>query len=260
MWTSLFGAVDRLMRGAYTRTEDLEQGRIDVPERALVIASVCLGAIYGASLGFFGGLRGGSDGYWQLLAGTLKVPLLFLLTLVVTFPSLYVFSALSGSRLFAIQTLRLLLAAITVNLAVLASFGPVTGFFTLSTKSYPFMVVLNVIFFAIAGFVGVGFLRRTLRSVFGADASHKRPPVAARPASTDAAQPAVVAAPGPVQRYERGLVVLRIWIVIYAVVGAQMGWILRPFVGSPDLPFTLFRNRESNFFAALLRALGKLFS
>ena len=44
----------------------------------------------------------------QMLATILKVPLLFLLTLIVTFPSLYVFSALSGSRLSAGATLRLL--------------------------------------------------------------------------------------------------------------------------------------------------------
>jgi hypothetical protein len=59
-----------------------------------------------------------------------KVPLLFLLTLMVTLPSLYVFSALANSRLHFVDTLTLLLAATAVNLALLASCGPVTGFFT----------------------------------------------------------------------------------------------------------------------------------
>ena len=49
-----------------------------------------------------------------------------------------------------------------------------------------------------------------------------------------------------------------VWVVIYALVGAQMGWILRPFIGRPDLPFQLFRGREANFFVDLLRTLAQL--
>jgi hypothetical protein len=74
----------------------------------------------------------------------------------------------------------------------------------------------------------------------------------------EATFPPGVVRPVPVRRQERGLAVLRIWILIYAVVGAQMGWILRPFIGSPELPFTWFRERDSNFFAAFLRALREL--
>ena len=73
-------------------------------------------------------------------------------TLAVAFPSLYVFSALADSRLTFANTLRLMLAAVVVDLALLASLGPVTGFFALSTESYRFMIVLNVVFF--------GFLNR----------------------------------------------------------------------------------------------------
>ncbi len=47
------------------------------------------------------------------------MPLLFLLTLLVTLPSLYVLSALARSRLSFTHTVRLLLAAVTVNLALL---------------------------------------------------------------------------------------------------------------------------------------------
>jgi hypothetical protein len=47
-------------------------------------------------------------------------------------------------------------------------------------------------------------------------------------------------------------------VVIYALVGAQMSWIPRPFVGAPELPFELFRNREANFFIDVFHTLGKL--
>ncbi len=39
-----------------------------------------------------------------------------------------------------------------------------------------------------------------------------------------------------------------------------MGWVLRPFIGNPNMPFTWFRARESNFFMAVLQAISHLFS
>lgn len=54
--------------------------------------------------------------------------------------------------------------------------------------------------------------------------------------------------------------VFRAWVVLFALVGAQMGWVLRPFIGSPDLPFTWFRERNSNFFAGVLNTLVRLLS
>ena len=230
----LFGDVDLLLRGEFTRREDLTEGRITAPARTLAIAALVLGAAYGAFMGIYGVLRPGNATWQQLVASMLKVPLLFLLTLVVTVPSLYVFAALARSRLKFRETLRLLLAAIAVNLALLASLGPVLGFFTLSTTSYSFLVTLNVVFFGVAGLAGLIFLKRALDQVFAA--------------ARDAALTG-----------EPGRVVFRTWLLVYGVVGAQMGWILRPFVGTPDLPFTWFRPRESNFFAAVLGALRDLF-
>lgn len=276
--------IDGLLRGRFTRREDLALGRVRAPLGTLVLAGALLGAVYGAFMGLYAVLRPANPSVQQLFATTAKVPLLFLLTLVVTLPSLYVFSALSNSKLQLADTLRLLLAVIAVNLALLASFGPVTAFFTLSTESYPFMVVLNVAFFGVSGLVGLAFLRRALDRVF-------EPPRRARaPAEEDPEEagearegesPAEIveekpeaeggaAASGLSPQYvyprskrapiESSRRIFTVWIVIYGAVGAQMGWILRPFVGTPGLPFELFRERESNFFQALFRALGQLLS
>jgi hypothetical protein len=54
--------------------------------------------------------------------------------------------------------------------------------------------------------------------------------------------------------------VFRIWTIVFALVGAQMSWVLRPFIGSPALPFEWFRVRESNFFIAVAQSLVNLFS
>src|SRR6185437_6181511 len=81
---------------------------------------------------------------------------------IVTFPSLYVFNALVGSRLELGSVLRLLVASLAVMVTVLASLGPIVAFFSVSTTSYSFMVLLNVVVFAVSGLLGLVFLLQTL--------------------------------------------------------------------------------------------------
>ncbi len=38
-----------------------------------------------------------------------------------------------------------------------------------------------------------------------------------------------------------------------------MGWILRPFIGDPDLKFAWFRPRASNFFIDVMEKIKDLF-
>ena len=227
----LLSEVDQLLRGNLSKREDLREGRISGRVGNLIAAGIFLGVTYGIFMGLYAALRSKDPTGHQLWAASLKVPLLFLLTLFVTFPSLYVCCALSGSPLRLRETARLLLMGIVVDLALLASFGPITGFFTLCTKSYSFMVLLNVLFFTIGGLAGLAFLRRGLSAMFEKD-----------PTATQAR------------------LVLQVWVLIYGAVGAQMGWILRPFIGSPDLPFTLFRHRQSSFFEAVILGIRNLFS
>ena len=239
---SLFRDVDSLLRGRFSRPGLPAAGRADLPVPRLLAVALLLGAGYGACMGLFGAMRGGTDGWMQLVACVTKVPLLFLLTLVVTFPSLYVSSALHDAPIEPAATLRLLLIAIAVDLALLASLGPVVAFFTVSTTSYPFMVLLNVVVFALAGLAGLAVIRRALESLFAEERGADEPDGARR-------RPAARAS----SRF-----VFKAWLVIVAVVGAQLGWVLRPFVGAPGLPFAWFRSRESNFFEACANAVGQL--
>jgi hypothetical protein len=113
-------------------------------------------------MGCFAVLKPGGPSYLQLIAAMLKVPALFFLTLVVTFPSLYVFNALVGSRLSVGAVLRLLLAALAVMVTVLASLGPIVAFFSVSTTTYAFMQLINVLAFGVSGLLGLIFFLRTL--------------------------------------------------------------------------------------------------
>lgn len=276
--------LDQLLRGSKTQTELLAEGTGHLRLKPMVGAAVALGVIYGLFMGLYAVLTPDHPGgLEQMLATALKTPALFFLTLVVTFPSLYVFSALLGVRLGPTDTLRLIVSAITVNLAVLASFGPITGFFTLSTSSYYFMKLLNVLFFTIAGAIGLGFLLNVLRRLEsvqeeaerGEEASNpggEEPPPgettpepegvppqggAEPPVSPPKQPPPLFPWPLPSQR-TTARKVFQLWVILYALVGAQMAWILRPFVGAPKLPFVWFRGREANIFSDVMRALGKL--
>jgi hypothetical protein len=252
--------LDRILRGDATRLSALREGKIEVNARGLAVVGLFLACFYGFCMGWFAVLNRESPEVRQLLAAVVKVPLLFFLTLVVTFPSLYVFNALIGSRLGVVSLFRLLVAALGVLLAVLASFGPIVAFFSLTTTNYPFMVLLNVLLFAVAGVLGLAFLLQTLHRLTLADQA-----LPAAPGAPEGAPAAAVPA-GALERTE-GYVpgrnvrsVFQCWVIVFALVGAQMSWVLRPFIGNPSQPFEWFRSRESHFFEAIWETLRSLFS
>jgi len=280
-----FKALDRVLRGEATQLPALREGTIEIPSGTLTAVLVVLGMIAGACTGLFAVITRYSvdpataiQGWEQLLASTVKVPLLFCLTLLVTFPSLYVFNALVGSRLSMVAMLRLMVAALCVMMAVLASLGPIVAFFAVSTTSYPFMKLLTVVAYAIGGGLGLSFLLQTLHRLSLAQMAESAPATAPLPPSPfenaespDAPPPPPVArahavTPGALERVRawqldpRVRIIFRIWVVVFGLVGAQMSWVLRPFIGDPHKGFTFFRPRDSNFFAAVFDALHKLFS
>ena len=247
----LLGTLDHVLRGSFLQSDTLAQGRVEVPVRRLVGLALLLGAVYGICLGSYSLFRGAEHGWLQVLASAAKVPLLFLLTLLVTFPSLYVFAALQRLPLDFGSTLRLVLLSIVVHLTVISSLGPVFAFFAASTNSYPFMLLMNVAIFTAGGLLGFTVLRRATRIMFRP--ANAPPPLPG--AESPAPAPARVAAHAADQTRR----VLGVWCFVYGVVGAQMGWLLRPFLGAPDLPFALFRPREDNVLIGVLRTIGNLF-
>lgn len=230
------GQVDGLLRARQGRGDGLGDGSAGeglggLSARRIAGLMLGLGGAYGFFMGWYALRSQGAGGLLQLCASTAKLPLLFAGTLAVTFPSLYVFGTLAGSEMDLRRQMRAVSEWIVVMLAVAASLGPILGFFTLSTDSYAFIVLLNVLFLGIAGVSGVAALARRVR----ATPSNDGLPVKARAGS-----------------------VLVLWIVLFGLVGMQMAWVLRPFIGAPDTPFALFRPTESNAFAAVLRTLGRL--
>jgi len=191
--------------------------------RAMLLSSIAFLALYGA-------VMGSTHSFWQALSSAVKLPLLFLATLVVCAPTLYFFNLIFGSNQSLGQNIALMLTAITVTAVVLLSFAPILVFFLLTTGQYQFFKLLNVGICAVAGLVGVMFLVQGMR---------------------------IVAAGGKEGAGARANVV-RLWILIYAFVGSQMAWTLRPFIGAPSMKFELFRQLGGNFYANVFASLGEI--
>jgi hypothetical protein len=254
--------LDGVLRGHKGNPQSLLKGDPCVHMGSLFVGSLCLGVIYGLCMGLYATLTRTPPCLEQLVASAIKVPALFFLTLLVTFPSLYVFGALLGIQLSLKETLRLISISLAVNLAVLASLGPITGFFTLSTTSYPFMKLLNVFFFGVSGVIGLKALSGMLSRLD--DAGTTPPPNEQAPGelgeSPGALDPGPLS-PGQARRQTPvGYKTFRVWLILYALVGAQMGWILRPFIGAPDLTFQWFRVRQSNIFVDVAHSIMHLLS
>ena len=272
-------SLDRVLKGEATRPDALRGGSIDVPLGGLSLVILLLGMFYGLCMGVFAVItRWGTPkafmGWQQMGASAVKVPLLFFLTLLVTLPSLYVFNALVGSRLTLGAVLRLLVAALAVMLTLQASFGTIVVFFSVSTTSYAFMVLLNVILFAVSGFLGLGCLLQTLHRLSQVQSIAAPAPVpsiadvpigAPGEPGTYVPPAAPPPSPGALDRVngipgdQSVKTVFRIWVLVFALVGAQMGWVLRPFVGHPNADFSFFRERKDNFFQAVATKVQELF-
>ena len=141
-----FRELDRVLRG-----EPLAGDSTAKQWRSLVGVNILLAVAYGCCMGSFGIFGRAEPEYWQVVASGVKVPMLFLLTLAVTFPSLYVFNTILGTKLPFGKLVRLITSAMSVLNAVLASLGPIVAFFSATTTNYSFILLLNVVIFAVSG-------------------------------------------------------------------------------------------------------------
>jgi hypothetical protein len=185
-------------------------------------------------LGIYGVVLGASNSLLQALASAVKLPILFLLTLAICLPALYLFNLVFGSRLSASQTLAIVSSAIATTSVLTLGFAPIAVFFLLSAPGYGFFKLLNVAVLGVTGLAGLKVLVSGMQNV----------------------QRSAVATPaGPRALPTQSRLLLRGWLVLYAFVGTQLAWTLRPFFGAPELPFELFRKLEGNFYVNIFQTL-----
>jgi hypothetical protein len=161
------------------------------------------GLAYGGVMGAFGWRAG------QVAFSAVKVPLLLMATLLLSLPSYFVLNTLLGVRSDFGAAWRAVMASQAGLTIILVSLAPLTAFWYASSADYRSAILFNALMFAVASVGAQAILRRAYRPLIERDPRHRW--------------------------------LLRTWIVLYAFVGIQMGWNLRPFIGSPDEPVGFFR-------------------
>jgi hypothetical protein len=192
---------------------------------SMTVLCILLSSLYGLLMGMYNSI-------FQAISSAIKLPILFLLTALICVPSLYTFNVLLGQRFKFLQTVSLMVMTLGTTTILLASLAPIAFFFTLTTPdNYQFLLLMHVLIFGLCGIYGVRYLYRGSSYI--------------------------------AFRMEQPLnnLLLRIWIVIYAVVGMQLGWRLRPFIGSPSSPFQILRDEVGgNFYIAVWNSIVQIFS
>jgi hypothetical protein len=172
--------------------------------RRWLTAVVAGGMAYGAVMGTFGGVSA------QVAFVAVKVPLLLVATTLLTLPSFFVLNTLLGLRGDFPDVLRAVGGAQAAAALVLAALAPYVAVWYLSSGAYPEAILFNALTFTAASFAGQAILRRNYRPLIARDPRHR--------------------------------LLLRGWLGLYAGVGIQMGWVLRPFIGAPGEPVRFLRD------------------
>jgi hypothetical protein len=178
----------------------------------------------------YGIIIGASHSFGQSLLAGLKLPFLFLMTLAICYPTLYIFNCLIGSELRMRQYTFLLLGSVAVMGILLLAFAPITLFFLLTTDHYQFFKILNVLILAVCGFFGVRALYMGMLFLNKDDKKTKR--------------------------LRRKLLIF--WILLFAFVGCQLAWTIRPFFGTPGMPVEFIRDLEGNFYSDIIDAVREI--
>ena len=179
-------------------------------------------------LALYGAIIGSTNGALQMLSSAFKLPALYLLTLLICLPTLYFLDIIFGSKRTFGQYVALLMASMAMISVMLFGFAPVTLFFRLSINDYRFFLLLNIVVLSLTGLIGIKFFYRSMMSL-----------IEKEPESLP-------------NRHK----LVKAWLFLYGFVGSQLGWTLRPFFGSPELPFSLFREIESNFYIEVVKIIG----
>jgi hypothetical protein len=223
---------DDILRGRGRTLSDAlldDARRQGLSRRLLTLLGLVLvfGLTYGALMGTFGGIRG--DRLLQVVYSAAKVPLLLVVTFLIALPSFFVLNSLLGVR----EDFRAVLAGLVTTQAaltiILASLAPFTLFWYASSGDYQAAILFNAMMFSVASVSAQFVLYRFYRPLIARNRAHGT--------------------------------LFRTWLALYAFVGIQMGWVLRPFVGNPALPVTFFRQGAwGNAYVEVARIVWKLVS
>lgn len=220
-----FAVLIQLLRDRKNFLEDIRQDiKLETKVLSLLVSSCAFLAVYG-------GIIGASSRWEQLFSSAIKLPALYLVTLIICLPTLYFFDILFGSKLNFRQYSAMLMTSMGVISVLMFSFAPVVLFFLVSIRDYNFFLLLNVAVMTLTGIVGIRLFYQGMKTIVGPDAA------------------------GDKLRNR----LLKGWLLLYGLVGSQLGWTLRPFFGAPGEPFQIFRPEiNGNFYAQVITSISTL--
>ncbi|HEX8703966.1 MAG TPA: hypothetical protein VF815_34360 [Myxococcaceae bacterium] len=211
--SSILRTAELLLRHPSAVLAEVQAGGPELRELPLRLA-VCALAGFGA----FGFLLGFTRSPLAGLASAPKLMLVGLGSLAVCLPALHVYGRLLGARVSALQAVCEALVALATTGLTLLGLCPVWLAFANAVNHPPtgyFHLMLgSVAFLGLAALRGVWVLVGALR-VQGRTVLH-----------------------------------LLAWTALYGMVGVQMAWVVRPFVGNPGRPTAVIRPLESSAFDA----------
>lgn len=174
-----------------------------VPWARIACTVALSGVVYGAAMGSLG---------WReraVLYSAIKAPILLTTAFLLSLPANWVLHALLGLRDDFPAVVRGILSAQGTLALTLVSLAPVTLFFHASGIAYGPALFWNGCAFLAALSAGQVTLARHYRPLVVRDPRHR--------------------------------IAFLAWFALYAFTSIKVGWVLRPFVGDPDLPVTFLR-------------------
>jgi len=180
----------------------------------------------------YGIVMGSYNSFFQALVTGIKVPALITLVLLICFPALYVIQYILGSKMGLFQMAVMILSGFLMFSSILVSFAPIIIFFMITGNDYNFLKLLHVGIFTFSGIFGMRIILEALK--FFCEKKNVYPKI--------------------------GINIFKFWIFVFAFVGIQLAWNLRPFLGDRDEEFELFRKREGNFYKAIVLSASNMFS
>ena len=188
------------------------------------------------------GLYGAAMGWWrdpmQALYVGIKFPLIILLTTLGNALLNAMLAPLLGLNISLRQSLLAVLMSFAITSAILGGFAPLMGFLVWnappmtpdvkSSTAYALIKLLHVVVIAFAGIAGNVRLFQLLNQLAGNRNVAKR--------------------------------VLTAWLAVNLLLGSQLTWIARPFIGAPQLPVAFLREHalQSNFFENVFQTVNWL--
>ena len=198
----------------------------DITSRNIITCILWVGFlafIYGVTMGSY-------HSFLQALFAGVKLTFLLIMTLMICFPALFIVQLILGSKLKLSQMLSIILSGYLMATIIMIAFIPIVILFLLTGSNYYFLQLLHILVFVFSGLFGMKIIVDALK--YSCEKKNVYPKI--------------------------GVFIFTIWFTIFVLVGIQLAWNLRPFLGDRSKSFIVFRRYEGNFYTAVIFSVKKL--